>query len=154
MRLSSRDILPLQNVTDDGTTTTTARPEKRRIYEGLILNALYEQPPGGFERTIHYAQRYLTEEPDFPSARIFAYLAAAYGQQYLSMQESGADEATVNAIRGNALQAVAQALQTDAEIKPILQMLWNPHYPGKSAEENDLEVFYADEAFERLLGGP
>jgi tetratricopeptide (TPR) repeat protein len=133
-------------------TVTTAKPEKRRIYEGLIFNSLYEAPPRGFTRAIQYAQRYLTEEPGFPSATIFAYLAAAYGQQYNYKKAQHVNTEELDSIKASALEAANRAIQADPLIRPLLQMMWNPHHSPKSLNDNDLEVFYEDQDFKRLLG--
>ena len=63
-------------------TPSTPKEQKRTLYEGSVFNSLYEDPPRGFQRAIEYAQKYISEQPDYPSAAIWAYLAAAYGQQY------------------------------------------------------------------------
>ena len=63
-------------------TPDTPKDVKRRIYENLVYNYLYEPAPTGFQKAIEYGRAYIEQEPDTPSARIWAYLAAAYGQRY------------------------------------------------------------------------
>ena len=136
----------------DQITSTTAKGEKRRIYEGLIFNSLYAPPPEGFDSAIRYAERYNAEEPTSPSATILAYLAAANGQKFLHRQDEGAGDAALAPIREQALRAVSRALQVDPAVKPLLQMMFNPRHPVKSPGDDDLEVFFGDPEFRALLG--
>ena len=134
-----------------GITPNTPKAEKRALYEGLIFNFLYDNPPDGFQRAIQHAQRYISEEPGFPSAKIWAYLAAAYGQQYKDESQKGGGPDVLDPIKAKALEAVRKALAIDPKIKALLQMMWNPTDPAKSPGDDDLEVFYEMKEFKDLL---
>ena len=132
-------------------TQSTPREQKRSIYEGLIYTALYQPPPEGFQRAIQYAQEYIAEEPDFPSARIWAYLAAAYGQQYKYEKEGEKGPDVLEPIKQKALEATKKALAIDPQVKRLIRMMWDPNDPAKSPDDDDLEVFYAMPEFKNLL---
>ena len=135
-----------------GITPTTPKEQKRSIYEGTIYNFLYQQPPEGFQRAIDYAQKYIAEEANFPSARIWAYLAASYGQQYKYERDTNKAGANVlEPIKEKALEAIRKAEAIDPKIKGLLKMMWDPKDPAKSPEDDDLEVFYEMEEFKKLL---
>jgi tetratricopeptide (TPR) repeat protein len=134
-------------------TNDTPEDEKLEVYQGLVFTSLYKPPPGGFEDAIKYALEYIAKYPDEPDATIFAYLAAAYGQQYRYLIENPPeDKAALKSARDNALGAAQRALKTDPEIKWLLQLVWKKDYPGKSWDDNDLEVFQDDPDFVALLG--
>jgi hypothetical protein len=131
----------------------TSKEVKKNIYEGLLYNNLYVDPPDGFQKAIEYGQAYLQEEPQTPSARIWAYLAAAYGQQYKWEQDHEKRQAVLSTARKNALDAVANSLKLEPKMKMLLSSLWNPNDPAKErSQEDDLEVFYTDPDFQQLLG--
>jgi hypothetical protein len=125
---------------------------KKSIYEGLLYNNLYVNPPDGFQKAIEYGRTYLQEEPQNPSARIYAYLAAAYGQQYKWEHDHDKRQAVLDGARKNALDAVANALKLEPKMKGLLVSLWDPNDPTKErSQEDDLEVFFTDPDFQKLL---
>ena len=137
----------------------TLRPEtpvetKKALFERLTYNALYEPPPDGFEKAIRYAEQYLQEQPNNPSARIWVNLAAALGQKYKYDSEvRKAPKQSLDETRKRALEAVRRAIELEPQMKSLLRMLWNREDPTKvGSEEDDLEVFYDDPAFKDLLG--
>jgi len=86
------------------------------------------------------------------------YLAAAHGQAYRWAKENkpGHDGDLERAEhRAKALEAIKNALALGDSWKPILQVMWDPKHPVKEGEqakeENDLEVFYGDPDFAKLL---
>ena len=95
----------------------------------------------------------LSQDPSgATSPRVWLYLASAYGQRYTALKASNADPAELEPVRAKALEAVRKALQFDRRNNlPILQMLSQVRYPGKPANENDLEVFADDPDFTKLL---
>jgi tetratricopeptide (TPR) repeat protein len=130
----------------------TPKEVKRKIYESLAYNYLYEEPPVGFQKVIEYGRAYVTQEPDTPSARIWAYLAAAYGQQYSWESKHDKRQGVLDEARKNALEAIQNALKLEPKIKPLLKSMWDPNDATKEpTEENDLEVFYDDPEFKKLL---
>jgi tetratricopeptide (TPR) repeat protein len=135
-----------------GVDSSTPKEVKREIYEGLVYNALYQGPPEGFEAAIKYARQYISGEPNSPSGKIFAFLAAAYGQQYLYEAAHENRPAVLQAARDGALDAIKQAIALDPGQKTLLTMLWNHNDRMKPPEENDLEVFFEDPEFRTILG--
>ena len=128
-------------------------PEHRRdIYEGLIFNSLYEEPPAGFEKALEYGDSYLRDTRAAPSARVQAFLAAAYGQQYVYERDvTKAAQERLAEIRSSALTEVRKALEIDPAVAGLLGRMWDPKYPGKSPGDDDLEVFFDDPDFKALL---
>jgi hypothetical protein len=132
---------------------TTPPDVKMNIYAGLTYNYLYLPPPRGFQKAIQYGEAYNQQEPSNPSTRIWAYLAAAYGQQYKWEQDHDKRDAVLKSARSSALKAIQTALSLDQRIKPLLKALWDPNDPAKErSQEDDLEVFYDDLDFKKLLG--
>ena len=130
----------------------TSKDVKRTIYEGLLYNNLYVDPPDGFQKAIEYGQTYIVEEPQTPSPRIWAYLAAAYGQQFKWEQDHEKRQVVLDLARKNALDAVAQSLKLEPKMRVLLRSMWDPNDPTKERlQENDLEVFYSDPEFQKLL---
>lgn len=131
---------------------TTSADVKMNIYAGLTYNYLYLPPPNGFQKAIQYGEAYNDQEPSNPSARIWAYLAAAYGQQYKWEHDHDKRDTVLKSARSNALKAIQMALNLDQRIKPLLQALWDPNDPVKErSQEDDLEAFYDDPDFKKLL---
>jgi hypothetical protein len=132
----------------------TPKDAKRDLYEKLAYNFLYEPPPDGFQKAIRYADEYIDQEPDQPSARIWANLAAALGQKYRWDSEHGATQDSLNESRQEALDAARKAIAIEPQMKSVLRTIWNPNDPTKvRSEEDDLEVFYGDADFKKLLDG-
>jgi hypothetical protein len=136
----------------------TLRPEtpkeaKRDLYERLTYNLLYEEPPTGFEKAIRYADEYIDQEPGQPSARIWTNLAAALGQKYRWDSEHQATQQSLDETRAGALAAAQKAIALEPQMKELLRSMWNPNDPTKvRSQEDDLEVFFGDAEFKKLLG--
>jgi tetratricopeptide (TPR) repeat protein len=134
-------------------TPDTPKDVERRIYENLVYNYLYEPAPTGFQKAIEYGRAYIEQEPDSPSARIWAYLAAAYGQQYSWEVGHEKRQAVLDTSKRSALESIEKAVKIEPKMKSLLRTMWDPTDPTKEpSEENDLEVFYSDEDFKKLLG--
>ena len=131
-------------------TVDTPKEKVRRVYENLLFSSLYKEPPEGFQQAITYGKKYIDEHPDLPSGLIWAYLAAAYGQQYSYEVASGKKPDELMPIRDRALEAVRRALQISPDSKGIIRAMWDPN-TIRSPGDDDLEVFYADPAFKELL---
>jgi hypothetical protein len=126
--------------------------DRRRVAEGAIHNSLYAPPPHGYRQTIQQARAYLQQPGSLPSGRIWAYLAAALGQQYSDVKADGGSDPELARIEQEALAAVRQAVQLDPSTKPLLRALWDPNDPSRAApDENDLEVFFPRDEFAALL---
>jgi hypothetical protein len=130
-------------------------PEQRReIYEGLIFNSLYEESPAGFQKSLEYGDLYQRDTKAAPSAKVHAYLAAAYGQQYVyERNKKNASAETLAEIRSRCLNEIRQALEISPGARDLLRMMWDPSYPSKSPGDDDLEVFFDDQEFKAILGG-
>jgi hypothetical protein len=125
---------------------------KRNTYEGLVYNYLYANAPDGFQKAIQYGEKYNSEEPSAPSARLWASLAAAYGQQNKWEQDNLKRTEVLDSSRRNALDAVKRAIALEPHMKSYLRTLWDPKDPTKEpSQENDLEVFYGDPAFQEVF---
>jgi hypothetical protein len=105
----------------------------------------------GFQKAIEYGNQYLRGEKGKPRARILAYLAGAYGQQYAYEQKNDASLERLKEIRGLALESARRALESDPGVIELLRMMWDPSYPSKSPGDDDLEVFFPDDEFQALL---
>jgi tetratricopeptide (TPR) repeat protein len=137
----------LQKITEATPTT-----QKRDIYERLTYNYLYQDPPRGFTKAIDLGEKYVAEEPATPSAKIWANLALAYGQQYRWESEHDKRESVLNTARDQALDAIKESVKLEPRMRSLFRMVWDPGDPTKiSTEENDLEVFYKDRAFADIL---
>jgi len=132
-------------------TPETPKDTKRKIYEGVVYNSLYDAPPEGFRRSIRYGKQFVEQEPD-ASSRIWFSLAAAYGQQYWYGSQNQAPKSELDAARAGALKAVSECIRLEPRMKASLRTLWDPDDPNKLSEsEDDLEVFHEDLDFKKLL---
>jgi hypothetical protein len=132
---------------------STPKDVKKSIYESLLYNYLYVDPPIGFQKAIEYGRAYNEQEPANSSARIWANLAAAYGQQYKWELDHDKRQEVLDTARKNALDAIAKALSIEPKMKNFLRSLWDPTDPMKErSQEDDLEVFFNDPEFQKLLG--
>jgi hypothetical protein len=111
-------------------------------YSSAMLNALYK--PDGYIKAIEIGETYIAKNGEPKHANFWVYLAAAYGQKY--KQGKSKDD------REKALYAVKKGLEVgESTAKPILQYIWDPNLHAGS-EDDDLEVFYTDDDFKKLLG--
>lgn len=130
----------------------TPKEAKRDLYERLTYNLLYEEPPAGFEKAIRYADEYIEQEPNQPSARIWTNLAAALGQKYRWESEHQAAQESLEEVRKGTLAAAQKAISLEPQMKATLRTMWNPNDPTKvRSQEDDLEVFFGDPEFKKLL---
>jgi predicted Zn-dependent protease len=134
---------------------STTADTRNNIYVNLVCNYLYIDPPEGFQKAIEYGEAYTSQEPENSSARIWAYLAAAYGQQYKWEFDHSKRQAVLDSARKKALSAIDKALKINPGVKSLLHLIWDPNDPGKgegwSSQEDDLEVFHSDPEFKKLL---
>jgi hypothetical protein len=124
----------------------------KNLYASLLYNYLYVPPPRGFQKAIEYGETYLTQKLGPPSARIWAYLAAAYGQQYKWELEHDKQPKVLETLRKNAFLAVKASFDLEPRMKQLLRSLWDPNDITKEkGQEDDLEVFYDFPEFKTLL---
>jgi hypothetical protein len=122
--------------------------EKPEYYEGLIHAFLYQPPPKGFGYAIEKGTEYNTRFT--PNARVWSYLAFAYGQKYAFLKRAPQpDQQALTETRNKALEALRSALQYDPGMKDFLREYWDPQLAKPS--ENDLVVFFDDEDFKKEL---
>ena len=58
----------------------------------------------------------------------------------------------MTAARQGALDAIREALQLEPRMISLFRPVWDPTDPTKvSSQENDLEVFYTDDDFKKIL---
>lgn len=118
--------------------TDTAPADLRKdVAADLMFSYLYRNPPEGFTRAIQIGREYLDDTRNPRDARIYAYLAAACGQQYLWQKTQEADPNVLQEIGNNALKAAAEAIQLDPAWKSLLRDL----FEGRDPQENDLAIF-------------
>ncbi len=128
--------------------------------QGQIYTDLYRFEDQGFREAIRKIEDLLKSRANRRNPALWTYLAAAHGQAYEWEQKYGTANANTESLlrqhRDEALHAVRSVLDMGDAWKPILQLMWNKEDPAKKgsakSEENDLEVFYDDEAFKKLLG--
>jgi hypothetical protein len=131
---------------------TASKEERDAKYESYIYTCLYLDPPEGFERAIKACLEYLQAAGDNPNPRILAYQAMAYGQKYDWEQKRGAPKDSLASLRTSALDAIKRAVTLQPELRQLLRTTWDPNDPTKlRGEENDLEVFFADSDFKKIL---
>lgn len=142
--------------------SATASLQRRLEETAPILLSLYQPPPRGFEDAIAETRRLMDrDKARRDDAKLWAYLAFAYGQKYAYEQkkaESGseADPDELKKIADKAFDAIKRCLELDPDQKHWLQTLWDPNDPGHSKRDDDLTPFYRDpvlkERFRTLLG--
>jgi tetratricopeptide (TPR) repeat protein len=131
---------------------STSPDLRMNIYEELIYNYLYLAAPNGFQKAIQYGESYNEQDPGNPSPRIWSYLAAAYGQQYKWEADHDKRQVVLDSARISALKSIETALKLEPRMKPLLQSMWDPTDPTKEhSQEDDLEAFYSDPDFRKLL---
>jgi hypothetical protein len=130
-----------------------ASPEQvLRAVEGKVYNALYEDPPRGFEQAINVARQHLDDTSRPASGKLWAYLAMGYGQQFRYELSRDTNPEQLNAIRADARDAVREAIRLEPAMRSLLRSVWDPNDPNKaSRQEDDLEVFFGDDEFRSLL---
>ena len=83
--------------------------------------------------------------------KLWADLAAAYGQEYASRKQQGESLDRLTNVRDNALHAVKEALRLEPRLKGYLRDMWQQSEFKSSEAENDLEAFKDDADFKALL---
>jgi len=128
-------------------------------HKDKIYSLLYQYDSQGFRQAIDQLHALLDQDINKSNASLWTYLACANGQAYRWGKEHGdTDNARIKKYRDEALDAVSQTLKYDTDgWKKALQLAWDKYYPtklgnGPDKDENDLEVFYDDDDFEKLLG--
>lgn len=107
-----------------------------------MLSALYEPPPGGFQKAITIGQN-LIKDPKFANnADLHVWLACAYAQQYGDVRSQDAAAPNLAAIKQNVLQEIKAAIALQPSARATLFRFWRP---SKDEIDNDLAVFDKDD---------
>ena len=115
-----------------------------------VYHALYEPPPGGFQKAISVGEELLRRPGQEKNAMLHAWLAAAYGQQHAYEQSRGASEAELQSIKNKVVREINTAIAAEPRTRDLLRSLWKPQ---PNAEDRDLESFPPDDPdLTRLLG--
>jgi len=115
-----------------------------------VYHALYEPPPGGFQKAISVGEELLKRPGQEKNAMLHVWLASAYGQQHAYEQSRGASAAELQSIKDKAVREVNAAIAAEARTRDLLRSLWKPQ---PNAEDRDLESFPPDDPdLTRLLG--
>jgi tetratricopeptide (TPR) repeat protein len=126
---------------------------KDYIYQNLIWQSLYLNPPQGFSDAIKYGEEYIRELGGRPIDGATAVnLSAAYGQKYKWLEEHGASKDELNQARDATLKYAKSAIAADERWKERLRQLLVKNDPNKNPADDDLEVFEQDPEFRALVG--
>jgi predicted Zn-dependent protease len=125
--------------------------------QGEIYNNLYRYNEEGFKTAIKELNELLKSDESNPA--LWVYLAAAHGQAHKWEREHTPESADKSRVlkehRDAALSAVKKALLISDTWEPTLKLLWDKNHPAKqdgtAKDEDDLEEFYNDPDFRRLL---
>jgi hypothetical protein len=117
--------------------------------EIAVLNALYENPPGGFTKAIEIGNKLKDNRATARSFNLHVWLACAYGQQHRYAGQQNNDALKTSALQ-NVIQEVKVALEIDpVAAKPLLYSVWKP---AAGSPDNDLSSIPADNPdLKRLL---
>ena len=120
-----------------------------------VSKDLYRYDEKGFGSAITKLEGILVSDIARSNPALWAYLAAAHGQAYKweNANRPATDvgkAAVLKKHRDTAFEAVKKAIELSEDWKPILQTMWDKNQKGK--EEDDLEVFYDDLDFKKIMG--
>jgi len=123
------------------------------IITALTYVYLYLQPPKGFEKSIEYGEKFVSN-PNLPqNSLVWINLAAGYGQQATYKTTHLEYPIPIEEVREKALHAMHQALSLDQSSAARFRVLLQRNII-KPKEEDDLEIFENDNEFRQILGLP
>ena len=139
-----------------------AGPGKQtRVEMARMFVLLYADNPQRPEEVIEIGQTLVAKfdkDPELETkkrkAQVWFYLASANGIAWRkTKREKGANEAEdeLAKYRAGALKAIKNCLAPTRHYKRRLQVIWNPNNKTKSRNENELEQFFTDKDFIKLL---
>jgi len=106
-----------------------------------VLNALYDNPPNGYQRAIEMGEK-LVASPDYAAdANLHIWLACAYGQRYGDLKAKGANEADLQAVKAQVVREIKTAINLSPAARNSLHAFWKP---GDSID-NDLVAIPPDD---------
>ncbi len=110
---------------------------------------LYREPPQGFRDAIEKAQGFIRKWEEPTQVMFWIRLAAAYGQQYAWEKSENITSETHLETKQKAFDAIDKALQSNRALAKYWMNYLGNKDEKKPADENDLEVFWDDEEFQR-----
>jgi hypothetical protein len=124
--------------------------------QGRIYEDLYRYKDRGLDDAIERLEELLEAPVNRNNPALWTNLAAAHGQAY---EWEGAHNKNAKILKTHykeALDAVRRTLDLGDAWRPILQLMWNKNHPVKknyewAKYEDDLEVFFDDPKFKKLL---
>ena len=144
-------ILPASTMSD--TVPLTAQEFEVELARLFVM--LYGKDIADVQNAVALGVRLSQDPAGRTSPRVWLYLSSAYGQLYAATKQSNAADPALSDLRLRTLASIDKALEFDRRNNlPILQMLWQVRYPGKPADENDLEAFGSDPDFAKRLDPP
>jgi hypothetical protein len=124
-----------------------------------VFDLLYHEPPGGFTSALTRLDELLKQDINASNPALWTYYACANGQAYAWALSHGktADDPDAQQYRAEALKGIENVIRFGPTWKSALQQVWDKNLSSKrnggaGRSENDLEVFYDDPEFEKLLG--
>ena len=137
-----------------GSHTSRARADLQRRE---LFTSLYVRPPIGFNRALEVARELRDNGEAERDEFVPLWTAAAYGQKFAWLSQNNGSSEEMSAVRASALEAVEQVVKLqpsrEAPSRKLLQQMYDPTRFSGNAEDNDLEVFKGDPAFEHLIVG-
>lgn len=115
---------------------------------------LYDYEREGFRRAIDAAGLFRRRWGEPKDVMFWIRLAAAYAQQYSWESESEKDIPVQvhQDTKRKALEAIDKALERDRSLAQYwLKYLGDPEFPDRSEGEDDFQIFWTDEDFQRRL---
>jgi tetratricopeptide (TPR) repeat protein len=118
---------------------------RRQVVVAYTFNALYLDPPTGFERARDAAIEYVGNTQNLPSGDVWFNLACAYGQQYAheTQRTPPPDSRVLQELRAKSLEALKRALEINPQLIPRAQEMLQ----GRAREDDDLNAFSGDADF-------
>ncbi|KAA9345473.1 hypothetical protein [Larkinella humicola] len=134
-------------------TAASDKTLRRNVYRSLTYQALFQDPPKGFDDAIRFGEEYVRDHQNLVSPGVWANLAAAYGQKMKwLLANNPADQTALDTTRSRALAVVQQAAGMGERWKKKIREMMDKNFPNKDPNESDLEVFAEDEDFRKLVG--
>ena len=123
-----------------------------------LFTSLYVRPPVGFNRALEIARRLEDRGEAASDEFVQLWTASAYGQKFAWLVQTSGTEQDKAAARAGALEAVERLTKLqpnrEAPSRRVLRQIYDPGRFDGNAEDNDLEIFKGDPAFETLIVGP
>jgi hypothetical protein len=117
--------------------------------ESAIVQLLYAGEAGAVAAA-QRARAFLGEPGNDANARVWLYLACAYGQQHAA----ASDQATKQPLADEAYKAAKRALAINPSLRDVVRGLMYEEDPGHLPGDNDLATLRDDLRFRELVGGP